>query len=69
MECCHFILKQVIERLQNITMYDLTHLFLELTALLIFWLHTPGGMDDRPVEASAIRYYTNAGRSWSAVIG
>ena len=37
-------------------MYDSTHLFLELTALLIFWLHTPGGMDDRPVEASAVRY-------------
>ena len=32
---------------KNPTMYDSTQLFLVLTALLIFWLHTPGGMDDR----------------------
>ena len=37
-------------------MYNSTELFRMLTALLIFWLHTPGGMDDRPVEASAVRY-------------
>ena len=50
------LLKQLIERLQNTTMYDSTQLFLVLTALLIFWQHTPGGMDDRPVEGSVVLY-------------